>query len=182
METSLSFVCFQGLSPKTATYGNFFGCSMYGNVFLVCCFTKHRPPTVVLSFSLSKNVAYIFFESTIASFYQSLCCGSPRGTMKIRLTEFSHSFAYKFLSIVTICKVFGNPNMKIHFAALVQPPRMFWTLMGWAKNVCCNVVDVKYLKVSVSSNRHIPYPCIILLPINWTTATAYHTAFLLYSH
>ena len=108
MDISLLFVSFQGFISKTAMYGNFFGCSMYGNVFRVCCFTKHRAPPVEPSVFLSKNGTYIFFESTIALFYQPLCCGSPRGTMnlcyRIWLTEFSHSFDYKFLSIIAICK------------------------------------------------------------------------------
>ena len=119
MDTSLFCLFpFKVLSPKLQRIGNFFGCSMYGNVFLVCCFTKHRAPTAKFSFFLSKNVTYFFFESMITLLYQPLCCGSPMGTMNfsmcngIWLTEFSQSFAYKFISIIAIWKVFGIQTWK----------------------------------------------------------------------
>ena len=129
---------------KTATYGHFFGCSMYGNVFLVRCFTKHRPPTVVLSFSLSKNVTYIFFESTIASFYQSLCCGSPRGTMKICAMELDLQNSRILLPINCFPLSLYARSLEIQtWKYILQRlynllARMFWTLMGWAKNVFCS--------------------------------------------
>ena len=86
MDTSLFCLFpFKVLSPKLQRIGNFFGCSMYGNVFLVCCFTKHRAPTAEFSFFLSKNVTYFFVESMITLLYQPLCCGSPMGTMNFSM-------------------------------------------------------------------------------------------------
>ena len=112
-----SLVCFlPWFYPKNYNVWNFFGCSMYGNVFLICCFTKHRAPTVELRFFLSKNVTYVFFESAIASFYQALHCGSPRGTMDlwygIWLTEFLHSFPCKFLSIIAMQGLWKSKHEK----------------------------------------------------------------------
>ena len=44
-------VCFRPwFFAQNCNVWSFFGCSMYTNVFLVCCFTKHRAPTVELSF------------------------------------------------------------------------------------------------------------------------------------
>ena len=74
--TSLLFVSFHGFIPKTTTHG----------ISLVAaCMAMFFLYAASLSFFLSKNVTgtYVFFESTIASFYQALHCGSPRGTMAL---------------------------------------------------------------------------------------------------
>ena len=124
MDTSLFCLFpFTVLSPKLQRIGNFFACSIYGNVFLVCCFTKHRALTAEFSFFLSKNLTYFFFEGMITLLYQPLFCGSPMGTMNfsmchgIWLTEFSQSFACKFLSIIAIWKVFGIQTWKNAFCS-----------------------------------------------------------------
>lgn len=141
MDTSLLFLSFQGFIPKTATYGNFFGCSMYGNIFLVFCFTNHRAPTVELSFfSLSK--CYLFFLWRYD--YQPLCCGRPwapwtfQSAMEFDLQNSRILLPDKFLSIIAIWKVFGIQTWKCIlqcFLSCTLPPHIFWTLMGWAKTI-----------------------------------------------
>lgn len=114
-------VCFlPWLNPNVAVNG----ISLVGNVFFVSSF---RAPIVELSFFLSRNFAQVFFESTIASFDQSLCSGSPRGSMnlcnRIWMTELLHFYAYKFLSIIAMQSLWKSKHEK-PFPALVQPPRM----------------------------------------------------------
>lgn len=150
------FVSFQGFIPKTATYRKLI---LWLQHVWQCfsCMQLHQAQlasTAEFSFFLSKNVTYFFFESMITLLYQPLCCGSPMGTMNfsmcngIWLTEFSQSFFLPMNSFpLSHIKGLWNPNMKMHFAAPVQPPHMFWTLIGWAKGIILlmvvMVVDVK---------------------------------------
>ena len=142
-------VCFlPWFYPKNYNAWNFFGCSMYGNVFLICCFTKHRARTVELSFFLPKNVTYVFFEITIASFYQALRSGSPRGTMDlwhgIWLTEFSHSFPGKFLSIIAMQGLWKSKHEKYILQRLYNLLACFGRQLDEPRINAVMVVDVKY--------------------------------------
>ena len=109
---------------------------VYGDVFFVCSF---RVPIVELSFFLSKNFAEVFFESTIASFDQSLCSGSPRGSMnlcnRIWMTELLHFYAYKFLSIIAMQSLWKSKHEKTLSSACTTASHV---TVEWAKYICCN--------------------------------------------
>ena len=107
-------VCFlPWFYPKNHNVWNFFGCSMYGNIFLICCFTKHRAPSVELSFFVSKNVTYVFFESTTAS--SRPCVVGVLGAPWTCDMEFELQNSWILFPVnsfpLSLCNVFGNPNV-----------------------------------------------------------------------
>ena len=156
-------VCFlPWFYPKNYNAWNFFGCSMYGNVFLICCLTKHRAQTVELSFFSSLRMLLLFSlksrlpRSTRPSVLgvlgaprvHSQRSGSPRGTMDlwdgIWLTEFSHSFPCKFLSIIAMQGLWKSKHEKYILQRLYNLLACFGRQWDEPRIFAVMVVDVKY--------------------------------------
>ena len=144
MDTSLSFVCFQGFIPKKLQRMDISLVAACMAMFFLYAASLSTDHQLLCSAFLSKNVTYIFFESTIASFYQSLCCGSPRGTMKICAMELDLQNSRILLPIKCFPLSLYARSLEIQtWKYILQRlynllARMFWTLMGWAKNVFCS--------------------------------------------
>ena len=126
-------VCFlPWFYPKNYNAWNFFGCSMYGNVFLICCLTKHRARTVELSFFSSLRMLLLFSlksrlpRSTRPSVLGVL--GAP-WTCEMEFDLQNSRILFPVNSFPSsLCKVFGNPNMKNTFCS--------------ACTTCSHVLDV----------------------------------------